>query len=106
MGIITNDKGQPSNNLEEVNFSPKQMELYQKRYDEEYDIPDPRYLKWKEIYYPGENCNEWEELEKSLAEEFSYIEPCSPIALLDNTCTVGRAIRRHYRNKQCSSKHA
>ena len=86
-----NGKGQPSHNLEEIDFSPEQMELYQRRYDEEYDIPDPQYLRWKEIYYPdehpGKNCNDWE-LEKSLAQEFSYIEPCSPVAVLDTTCEV------------------
>ena len=83
-----NGKDQPSHNL---GFSPEQMELYQRRYDEEYDIPDPQYLRWKEIYYPdehpGKNCNDWE-LEKSLAQEFSYIEPCSPVAVLDTTCEV------------------
>ena len=34
----------------------------------------------------------WEELEKSLAEEFSYIEPYSHVTLLDNTCTVGELL--------------
>ena len=86
-----NGKDQPSDNLEETNFSPEQMELYQKRYDEEYDIPDPQYLRWKEIYYPdehpGKNCNA-QKLEKSLAQEFSYIELCTPIAILDALCTV------------------
>ena len=74
------------------------MELYQKRYDEGYDITDPRYLKWKEIYYTGVNCNEWEGPEKSLAEEFSYIEPCSPVALLDNPCTVGEEFKEPSEN--------
>ena len=77
-----------ANNLEEVDHLPEQMELY-KKYDEGHDIQTLSTYKLKEIYFLGENCNEWEELEKSLAEEFSYIELYTPGAVLDNTCTIG-----------------
>ena len=49
-------------------FSPEQIELYQRRCDEDYDIPDHQYLRWGKSYYPdehpGKNCSD-RELEKS-----------------------------------------
>ena len=38
-----------------IQFSPCQEELYQKRYEEGYDLPDPDYKKWLDINHP---CND------------------------------------------------
>ena len=61
------------------------MQLYQKRYDEGYDIPDAQYLQWMEIYYPAAGSSSNDHCELTLAEEFSYIEPCTPVTILDST---------------------
>ena len=34
-------------------FSPEQIELFEQRYVEGYDVPDPTYLAWKSVNYPS-----------------------------------------------------
>ena len=38
--------------LSEQQFTHEQEELFNKRYDEKYDVPDPIYLKWLKINHP------------------------------------------------------
>ena len=38
-------------------FSPDKVELYQKRYEEGYDLDDPRYKAWLKINHPTEVCS-------------------------------------------------
>ena len=38
-------------------FSPDQIELYKKRYEEGYDLNDPSYIAWLKINHPTEVCS-------------------------------------------------
>ena len=38
-------------------FSPDQIELYKKRYEEGYDLNDPGYIAWLKINHPTEFCS-------------------------------------------------
>ena len=38
-------------------FTPEQVELYKKRYEEEYDLDDPSYTAWLKINHPTEVCS-------------------------------------------------
>ena len=38
-------------NIEE--FSSAEMQLYEKRFEEGYNISDPRYENWLDIYHPN-----------------------------------------------------
>ena len=38
-------------------FSPDQIELYKKRYEEGYDLNDPGYIAWLKINHPTEVCS-------------------------------------------------
>ena len=35
-----------------VKFTAEEHQLFNKRYENGYDIPDPRYSKWIEIHHP------------------------------------------------------
>ena len=39
-------------------FSAEQEKLYQRRYEENYNIPDPDYLEWLKINHPSEHVHE------------------------------------------------
>ena len=38
----------------EKSFSADQEKLYQRRYEENYNLPDPEYLEWLKINHPSE----------------------------------------------------
>ena len=38
-------------------FTPKQVELYKKRYEEGYDFDDPSYTAWLKVNHPTEVCS-------------------------------------------------
>jgi len=35
-----------------VEFLPKQKQLFQRRFEEKYDLSDPAYQHWLKIYHP------------------------------------------------------
>ena len=47
-GEDSDDRGKD----EFVSFSEDQVQLYQRRYDEGYDLMDPQYLQWLERHHP------------------------------------------------------
>ena len=71
-------------------FSEEQEQLYQRRYDEGYDLMDPQYLQWLEIHHPDSVPAAKTKLvpapsydqdlnQQSLADVFSFVPPTSPV---------------------------
>ena len=58
--ISTNVRGVAKNSKmqQRISFSAEQEKLYQRRYEENYNIPDPDYLEWLKINYPSEHVHE------------------------------------------------
>ena len=54
-------------------FSPEQELLFQRRYEEYYDIPDPVYQQWLKIKYPtAAQGQEYQVSEFSLKQEHLF----------------------------------
>ena len=53
-------------------FTPEEEALFVIRYNEGYDLADPRYLSWLQLNHPEDNCQD-------LIEHFEDLTPLDPI---------------------------
>ena len=53
-------------------FTPEEEAHFVIRYNEGYDLPDPRYLSWLQLNHPEDNC-------RDLKEHFEDLTPLDPI---------------------------
>ena len=53
-------------------FTPEEEARFVIRYNEGYDLPDPRYLSWLQLNHPEDNCQD-------LMEHFEDLTPLDPI---------------------------
>ena len=60
-------------------FSPEQIELFEQRYAEGYDVPDPTYLAWKSVNYPSP--------ESVVSTTTAISSPGSSASAIAGTCT-------------------
>ena len=51
-GSSVGDVGCSSTNFHQ-GFTLDQLELFQRRFENDYDIPDPVYLQWLKVYHPS-----------------------------------------------------
>ena len=65
------------------NLSAKEVERFERRYNEGFDLPDPVYQVWVEVHHPNTSTSPLTSkgLEPSLAELFSAVPPQSPVTL-------------------------
>ena len=81
-------------------FSKEQEQLYQRRYEEGYDLMDPQYLRWLEIHHPESVPADKDKLvpapestedlnQQSLADVFSFVSPTSPVTMNDTEPLTG-----------------
>ena len=60
----------------EDSFTPEEEARFLIRYNENYDLPDPRYQAWLRLNHLEENCQEL-----GLTEHFHDLVPLDPIAI-------------------------
>jgi len=66
-------------------FSVDQEQLFQKHFEEGYDLfPDPDYVRWLTLHHP-EFCDRAES--QSLADQFSDVHLEEPVAIIEQTST-------------------
>ena len=61
----------PDTDMDSSHFPPEKIELFCRRYDEGYDIPDMEYERWLKIAYP--------EAGASIAGMFQDVAPLNPV---------------------------
>ena len=59
-------------------FDADEMELYQKRFEEGYDLPDKRYQRWVKMYHPKHHYSESSPTQLNSPTE---VQRCSPMTL-------------------------
>ena len=87
--IDINEKTLPEIN-DSSNISSKKRSLYQRRFEEGYDLPDEEYTKWLKVNYPesfveqsNDNDNNGETDSLTLADAFCNVPVASPDAIVD-----------------------
>ena len=65
------------------NLSAEEVERFERRYNEGFDLPDPVYQAWVKVHHPDTSTSPLTSkgLEPSLAELFSAVPPQSPVTL-------------------------
>ena len=85
---------------EGTTFSEEQEQLYQRRYEEGYDLMDPQYLHWLEIHHPESVPADKDNLipasestedlnQQSLADAFSFVSPTTPVTMSETEPLTG-----------------
>ena len=84
-------------NREPPVFSAEQQLLFQTRYEEGYDLPDPDYHQWLTIHHPESvsaeqplhtspfNPDEMFNNQESLTDLFSFVQPHSPLTMTESS---------------------
>ena len=78
--------GDEGDNLENGNeFSADKELLFQQRHEEGYDLYDPEYVRWLEVYHPDDVPHDRYHLvpsmSNSIVESFATVIPLSPMTL-------------------------
>ena len=75
-------------------FTAEQEQLFQRRYEEGYDLPDPHYRQWLTLHHPDSissnqrGCVPPDETLGSLADLFSSVEPQSPLTMTESATSA------------------
>ena len=73
----------------EQQFTPEQEELFNRRYEEKYDLPDPIYFEWLKINHPESHPDN-----SSLSDHFAiaaddiFLQDSDPLAENSSLCLV------------------
>ena len=76
--------------IHDSHFSAEEEERFQKRFEEGYDLHDPRYMSWLEINHPEAEhyaCDINVD-GPSLGDFFAQIMPCEPVCILSTTSSA------------------
>ena len=75
--------------LYEQQFTPEQEELFNRRYEEKYDIPDPIYFQWLKINHPESHPNNssLSDLFATVADDI-FLQDSDPLAEDNSLCLV------------------
>ena len=78
----------------EQQFTPEQEELFKRRYEEEYDIPDPLYLQWVKINHPEKHPDNTSLLDHFSVLTLDSVDPATEdsLCLVNSTAVVPCAV--------------